>query len=110
MASVWVPERVARYATSGRYRPSSSAGPLTSTHRRACPLGDVAELERTDECSVQFGVDRNGACPAALPLSHSDGRPVPRKRQIPCLDRQRLGDPESGPSHDRQECLTLISC
>ena len=52
---------------------------------------------------MQLGVHRYDPGPAALALANTDGGPVSVQRQVTCLDRQRLGDPETGPPLDQKQ-------
>ena len=46
---------------------------------------------------------RHDAHFTALPPPHANGWPVGVQREIPHLDRQRLGGPESGPPLDQEQ-------
>ena len=52
---------------------------------------------------MQLDVSRNNPSLAALALPRPDGGPVSVQRQVPCLDRQRLGDPEPGAPLDQKQ-------
>ena len=64
---------------------------------------DVAELQRAGEGRMQLGVHRHDPGLAALALANTNGGPVTVQRQVPCLDRQRLRDPEPGSPLDQKQ-------
>ena len=67
------------------------------------PAPDVAKLKRTLEGRVQLGVYRYDPGLAALAPPNPDGGSVGVQRQIPRLDRERLGVPEPGPSFNKEQ-------
>ena len=52
---------------------------------------------------MHLGVHRYYPGLAALPSTNADGGPGRVQRQVPRLDRQRLGDPETGPPLNQKQ-------
>ena len=63
----------------------------------------VRVVNRMSPLGVVFGVHRHDPSLAALALANTDGGPVSVQRQVPRLDRQRLGDPEPGSPLDQKQ-------
>ena len=113
VTGVAVSERMVRYVMSRRYGvqflgPSGRSLYPPVCRGPRCPdepveLAHVAELERAREGGVQLGVNRYNPSLAALALANAYGGTVGVQRQVPCLDRKRLGDPEPGPPLDEEQ-------
>ena len=108
-----MPERVIRYVTSRRYGaqllgpcgrrlyPPVRRGPRSADE--PVDLTDVAELQGAGESRMQLGMDRHDPGLAALAPPHPHGGSVCVQRQIPRLDRERLGVPEPGPPFNKEQ-------
>ena len=108
-----MPESVVRDVSSGRYGaqllgpcgrllyPPVRRRPRCADERIA--LTDVAKLQGAGEGRVQLGMGRHVPGPASLAPSNPDGGAVGVQREVPRLDRERLGVPEPCPSFNQEQ-------
>ena len=64
---------------------------------------NLRELEHRNQGVQQLRMDRNDPAPPAFPLADPDGGLVGVKRKVLGLQRQRFGNPESGPPLEQHE-------